>query len=165
MAIDPPIVSFSNLRSFDWGPVIVPIQIDGMVQSQRTKIVCSHLETAVWFLFDDAGLIAQYDIAFRRLDWAINHVKPFLKSQLVEELGSIADDIDDIDKLMHLRAAIDVCQEHEVRCLGADQQYETTQECIDYIYRKIPLGKTYEWGGDSGKPPFLVLRCSVLTCA
>jgi len=106
----------------------------------------------VWFLFDnESGLIAQYDITFRRLQWTIDYLEPFLKPQLVEELGSIADKPGDVDDLKHLRAAIDVCQEHELHCHGADQQYESTQACIDYIYHKTPLGKVYEWGGDSGE--------------
>ena len=156
LAINPPVISFSSLRNFDWGPVTVPIQIDGRAQSQRTNLNFSYLETAVWFLFDNAsGLIAEYDITFRRLQWANDYIKPFIKPQLVEELGSIADDCDDVDDLMHLRAAIDVCREHETYCLGALQQYESTQECIDYIYHKTPMGKVYEWGGDSGKPYFL----------
>ena len=105
----------------------------------------------MWFLFDDSGLIAQYDASFRRLPWAIDYLKPFLKPQLVKELGSLADKPDDVDDLMHLRAAIDICREHELHCHGADQQYESTQACIDHIYHKTPMGKIYEWGGDSGK--------------
>jgi len=156
LAINPPVISFSSIRSFDWGPVTIPIQIDGMAQSQRTNSRFTHLETTVWFLFDnESGLIAQYDITFRRLQWAIDYLKPFLKPQLVEELGSMADNCDDVDDLKHLRAAIDVCREHELHCLGADQQYESTQACIDYIYHKTPLGKVYEWGGNTGKLFFL----------
>ena len=112
----------------------------------------------MWFLFDnESGLIAQYDITFRRLEWANDYVKPFLKPQLVKELGSMVSNCDDIDDLMHLRAAIDVCQGHETYCLGALQQYNSTQACIDFIYRQRPLGKTYQWGGDTGKPYFLSL--------
>jgi len=104
----------------------------------------------VWFLFDnESGLIAQYDIVFRRLAWAFDYVKPFLRPQLVEELGSMADGCKDDDDLMHLRASIDICREHETYCHGADQQYESTQACIDYIYQTVPFGKVYEWGGDS----------------
>lgn len=118
----------------------------------------SHLETPVWFLFDnESGLIAQYDIVFRRLAWAFDYVKPFLRPQLVQELGSMADGCKDDDDLMHLRASIDICREHEIYCHGADQQYETTQACIDYIYQTVPFGKVYEWGGDSGEPSVLVL--------
>ena len=158
LAINPPVISFSSLRNFDWGPVTVPIQIDGAAQSQRTDLNCPYLETAVWFLFDnESGLIAQYDITFPRLAWATDYIKPFIKPQLVEELGSLADNRDDVDDLMHLRAAIDVCQEHETYCLGPYQQYESTPACIDYIYHKTPMGKVYEWGGDSGKPSFLTL--------
>ena len=156
LAINPPVISFSTIRNFDWGPVIIPIQIDGMAQSQGTNSI-SYLETAVWFLFNDTGRIAQYDITFRRLAWAIDYIKPFLKPQLVKELGSAAKNCDDVDDLMHLRAAIDICNEHETHCIGTDQQYESTQECIDYIYNKTPMGKVYEWGGNSGKPPSLVL--------
>ena len=157
LAINPPVISFSSLRNFDWGPVTIPIQTDGTVHSQRANSSFSYLETPVWFLFDDNALISQYDITFRRLEWAVDYVKPFLKPQLVQELGSAADDCEDVDKLMHLRAAIDICQQHEIYCLGSDQQYESTQACIDYIYRKTPMGKVYQWGGDSGKRYFLIL--------
>ena len=112
----------------------------------------SYLETAVWFLFDkESGLIAQYDIGFRRLAWAFDYVKPFLRPLLVKELGSMADGCKDDDDLMHLRASIDICREHETYCHGADQQYESTQACMDYIYQTVPFGKVYEWGGDSGE--------------
>ena len=112
----------------------------------------------MWFLFDNkSGLIAQYDITFRRLEWAVDYVNPFLKPQLIEELGSMADKCKDIDDLKHLRAAIDICREHEVYCLGDLQQYESTQACIDFIYDKRPLGKVYEWGGDTGMALFLTL--------
>jgi len=155
LAINPPVISFSGLRDFDWGPVTVPIQVDGRAQSQRTNLNCSYLETAVWFLFEDSGLIAQYDVTFRRLAWANDYTKSFIKPLLVEELGSLVDNCDDVDDLMHLRAAIDVCREHELHCLGPNQQYNSTQACIDYIYRKTPMGKVYEWGGNSGESYFL----------
>ena len=151
LAINPPVISFSTIRNFDWGPVAVPIQIDGTVQLRRPNSSFSYLEATVWFLFDnDSGLVAQYDITFRRLAWAIEYIKPFLKPQLVKELGSLADKCE-IDNLMHLRAAIDICREHDIYCHGADQQYNSTQECIDYIYHQTPLGQVYEWGGNTGK--------------
>ena len=126
--------------------------------SLRTDLNCPYLETVAWFLFDnESGLIAQYDITFPRLAWATDYIKPFIKPQLVEELGSLADNRDDVDDLMHLRAAIDVCQEHETYCLGPYQQYESTPACIDHIYHRIPMGNSYEWGGDNGKPSFLTL--------
>ena len=113
----------------------------------------------MWFRFDnESGLIAQYDFIFRRSAWANEYIKPFIKPQLVEELGSLADNPDDVDDLMHLRAAIDVCQGHEVYCVGANQQYGSTEACIDHIYHEIPLGKIHQWGGDNGEPPFLCLR-------
>ena len=121
------------------------------------KIKNSYLETAVWFLIDDSGLIAQYDIVFRRFGWTFDYVKPFLRPQLVKELGPLADGCKDDDDLMHLRAAIDVCQAHETYCHGADQQYESTQACVDYIRQKVPFGKVYEWGGDTGKLLVLTL--------
>jgi len=132
LAITPPIISFSSLRNFDWGVITIPIQID------------------VWFLFDnDSGLIAQYDITFRRLEWAWDYIKPFLQPQLAEELGSLVNNCSDVDGLIHLRAAIDICQQHELYCTGSLQQYNSTQACIDFIYRQTPFGKVYEWGGDT----------------
>ena len=158
MAINSPIVSFSSLRNFDWGPIVLPVQIDGRAQSQRTISNLSYPETAAWFLFDnESGLISQYDITFRRLEWVSDYIRPFLKPQLVEELGSLVDNRDDIDDLEHLRAAMDVCREHETYCHGDDQQYESTQACIDFVYRKTPMGKVYEWGGNTGKLNFLNL--------
>lgn len=105
-------------------------------------------------------MISQYDVSFRRLGWAVDYLKAFLKPQLIEELGSIVGDLTDVDELMHLRAAIDICREHEIHCLGADQQYESTQVCIDHIYQNTAMGEVYEWGGDTGEPPFLVLATS-----
>lgn len=69
----------------------------------------------------------------------------------------MADGCKDDDDLMHLRAAIDICNVHETYCNGTNQQYESTQACMDYIYQKVPFGKVYEWGGDTGEPPALTL--------
>ena len=123
----------------------------------------SYLETVVWLLFDDkSGLIAEYDITLVRLAWAAAYIQPFIKPQLVKELGSLADRPDDVGDLMHLRAAIDVCQAHETYCLGAYQQYKSTQECIHHIYHGIPLGEVYEWGGNTGKSSFLRRRSALM---
>ena len=106
----------------------------------------------MWLLFDkDSGLIAQYDMSFRRLEWAWDYVKPFLLPQLVKELGSLADNGTDVDDLVHLRAAVDICEQHHLYCTGDLQQYNSTLACIDYIYHQKPMGKVYEWGGDTGK--------------
>ena len=106
----------------------------------------------MWLLFDnDSGLVAQYDMTFRRLEWACDYVKPFLLPQLVKELGPLARNTTDVDDLMHLRAAIDICQQHDLYCTGSLQQYNSTRECIDFNYRQKPMGKVYEWGGDNGK--------------
>lgn len=151
LAINPPIISFSSLRNFNWGPVTIPIQIDGAKQFRKRSTIFLTL-CVVWFLFDNtSGLIAQYDITFRRLEWAWDYIKPFLQPVLKQELGSLADNCTDVDDLMHLRAAIDVCQQHELYCLGSLQQYNSTQTCIDYVYRQTPLGKVYQWGGNTGE--------------
>lgn len=122
----------------------------------------SYSEAAVWFLFDnDSGLIAQYDITFRRLEWAWDYIKPFLQPQLEQELGSVGKDCKDVDDLMHLRAAIDICQQHEVYCTGPLQQYNSTQTCIDFVYNQTPLGKVYQWGGNTGEQFPSPWGCSV----
>ena len=90
-------------------------------------------------------------MSFRRLGWAWDYVKPFLQPQLVEEVGSLADDPTDVDDLIHIRAAVDICQQHELYCTGPLRQYNSTKACIDYIHHQKPLGKVYEWGGDTGK--------------
>lgn len=39
LAITPPIISFSSIRSFDWGPVTIPIEVGGTVQFRNSKLL------------------------------------------------------------------------------------------------------------------------------
>jgi hypothetical protein len=152
MAINPPVASFSVIREFDWGPITIPVQIDGQYRTQfAPQSPNPHLCHLVWFLFDNSsGRISQYDITFRRMTWAFDYVLPYLRPALAAEPDLADINPNDIDALVHMRAAIDICNGHQQYCVGDLQQYNSTKECVDYIYRQTPLGKVYQWGGDTG---------------
>lgn len=83
----------------------------------------------------------------------------------MEEVGSLADNSTDVDDLIHLRAAIDVCQQHDIYCTDSLQQYDSIQACIDYVHHQIPMGAVYEWGGDTGKQISIIFLTLAIQCS
>lgn len=94
------------------------------------------------------GKIIQYEATLVRGSWAFAYIIPKLIPRIAAELGE--DPNSDPIALVTKRAAIDICTAHELYCTGENQQYDTTDECMDFIMHQRPFGEVWQAGGDTG---------------
>jgi hypothetical protein len=85
-----------------------------------------------------------------RGSWAFAYVMPKLVPIIAAELGE--DPNSDPVALITKRAALDICTAHELYCRGNNQQYDTTEECMDFIMHQRPFGEVWQAGQDTGMP-------------
>ncbi|KAJ6569312.1 hypothetical protein B0H19DRAFT_692821 [Mycena capillaripes] len=136
----------TTLRDFNWTVAVVP---------------------TLWqlkFLFNDEGVVTQYDAILYRASALFASIWPKLVPQLIKELGLPPNTSDTV--ALQTRAARDICSQHETYCLGPNQQYNSTQSCIDFVLNAIPLGEIWQGGQNTAfcryvHTPMLPLRPAV----
>lgn len=52
--------------------------------------------------------------------------------------------------ILTTKAARDICKTHDEYCVGANVQYNSTGECIDFIMNKVPFGDIWQAGQNTG---------------
>ncbi|KAJ7867163.1 hypothetical protein B0H13DRAFT_1897685 [Mycena leptocephala] len=116
----------TTLRDFNWTVEVVP---------------------TLWqlkFLFNDEGLVTQYDAILYRASALFANIWPKLVPRLIKELHLPPHTSDTV--AIQTRAARDICSQHETYCLGPNQQYNSTTACLDFVLNKIPLGEIWQGG-------------------
>ncbi|KAJ7909494.1 hypothetical protein B0H13DRAFT_2661447 [Mycena leptocephala] len=116
----------TTLRDFNWTVAIVP---------------------TLWqlkFLFNDEGLVTQYDAILYRASALFADIWPKLAKHLIKELDLPRHTPDTV--AIQTRAARDVCTQHEKYCLGPNKQYKSTEACMKFMLDKIPLGEIWQAG-------------------
>ncbi|KAF7340314.1 hypothetical protein MVEN_01950500 [Mycena venus] len=116
------------------------------------------------FMFNDEGLVTQYDAILYRASALFASVWPKVAKAAIKELGLPPDTSDTV--AIQTRAAVDVCAAHETYCLGPNQQYNSTKDCMDFVLRTIPLGEIWQGGQNTAvcryvHTPMLALRPAV----
>ncbi|KAK9721402.1 hypothetical protein K7432_003432 [Basidiobolus ranarum] len=109
------------------------------------------VQVDVWLRFNHKGEIEQYDAVFRRWSLAFRSFLPqiaplianFLKVPLSEVTPAT------LPGLVQKFLALGICQSHSKYCLNENQQYKTTQDCLDFLQRQVPLGLPDEMGADN----------------
>ncbi|KAI5303128.1 hypothetical protein KEM56_007882 [Ascosphaera pollenicola] len=93
--------------------------------------------------FNDRGQIWQYDAVFKWMEGWLGLINENARKKFgtstVEEAQLILRDI----------MVSNVCQVHEEHCLGANQQYESLEACVDYLTKKTRYGSAYGLGEDT----------------
>ncbi|KAL9710660.1 hypothetical protein Ac2012v2_006198 [Leucoagaricus gongylophorus] len=123
-------LSTSLIVQFNWTVAIIPLQFN------------------VFFQFNDEGKVTQYDAQLVRSSWAFQTVLPLLVPRIASELG--LPNSTDPTVIIATKAAKDICTTHEEYCIGANLQYNSTQECIDFIMNRVPFGDIWQAGQDTG---------------
>ncbi|KAF8590887.1 hypothetical protein K439DRAFT_1611550 [Ramaria rubella] len=123
-------LSVSIVANFNWTVEVVP------------------LEWNVLFMFNDEGKVIQYEATLVRGSWAFAYIIPKLLPLIAAELGE--DPNTDPVVLVTKRAALDICSAHESYCTGSNAQYNSTEECMDFIMHKRPFGEVWQAGQDTG---------------
>ncbi|KAJ5475588.1 hypothetical protein N7539_007875 [Penicillium diatomitis] len=93
-----------------------------------------------WIEFDGDGKIAQYDATFRWFE--------YLLDQILESVGMKINATSPTQTVAYMSdlLAKSICATHESSCKGANQQYNSTEACYDYLTKSIRFGKSYELG-------------------
>ncbi|KAJ7250121.1 hypothetical protein B0H12DRAFT_679684 [Mycena haematopus] len=136
----------TTLRDFNWTVAVVPV---------------------LWqikFLFNDEGLVTQYDAILYRSSALFADVLPKVAQAAIKELGLHPGTSETV--ALQTRAARDVCAGHEAYCTGTNKQYNSTQECLNFVLNAIPLGEIWQGGQNTAicryiHTPMLQLRPTV----
>ncbi|KAJ7652300.1 hypothetical protein B0H17DRAFT_1101521 [Mycena rosella] len=120
------IVTASVIRDFNWTVATVPVRWE------------------LKFLIDDEGRAAQYDISLFRSSLVFDAMWSKLAQHLITELGLPADTCETV--ALQTRAARDICSQHDKYCLGPLQQYNSTEDCMEFVLNTIPMGEVWQGG-------------------
>ncbi|KAJ7493996.1 hypothetical protein FB451DRAFT_1551250 [Mycena latifolia] len=136
----------SVLRDFNWTIETVPTRWE------------------LKFMIDDEGRATQWDAILYRASALFAYIWPKLATHLRTELALPAQTPDTV--VLQTRAARDICSQHEQYCLGPDQQYNSTEACLDFVLNTIPLGEVWQGGQNTAfcryiHTPMIPLRPSV----
>ena len=92
--------------------------------------------------WNPAGEITQYDATFRwfsfLLDTLLNRAATAMGLSLTDAMPKLAGTLTD-----------SVCKIHDQYCTGANQQYASRAECLNFLTTQIPFGKDYQLGRNS----------------
>ncbi|KAL4784383.1 hypothetical protein BJX76DRAFT_357115 [Aspergillus varians] len=94
-----------------------------------------------WMIFNAEGKITQYDATFRWFDWLLDT----LLNAAGEGLFNTTDPVETQTQLAALLAST-ICQTHDQYCVGENQQYASTDECVHFLTSEIRFGRAYELG-------------------
>lgn len=100
------------------------------------------------------GKVVQYDAQLVHSSWAFATVLPKLVPIIAQELGETNNTNLNATALIGKKAAIDICSAHEQYCTGSNQQYNSTDECMEFI-QNIPFGDIWQAGQNTGARSFL----------
>ncbi|KAJ6459641.1 hypothetical protein C8R45DRAFT_1030600 [Mycena sanguinolenta] len=146
LVIENNLMIVTTLRDFNWTVAIKP---------------------TLWqlkFLFNDEGLVTQYDAILYRSSALFANVQPKIAQAVIKELGLPPNTSDTV--ALQTRAVTDVCAGHAAYCTGANQQYNSTEACMDFVLNTIPLGEIWQDGQNTAMcryvhTPMLQLRPAV----
>ncbi|KAK7041771.1 hypothetical protein VNI00_009060 [Paramarasmius palmivorus] len=128
LVIQPPMVWSSFIVDFRYRTLnrTFPLQVDNL------------------FRFDKNLLITSYDTTLRRFPELSTLTAPLLAQQIAKELDDTT--TKDPITLLAKRAANDTCTEHTQYCTGENQQYDSFDQCYQFLTTEVPFGMPWEAG-------------------
>ncbi|KAG7445665.1 uncharacterized protein BT62DRAFT_896251 [Guyanagaster necrorhizus] len=125
-------VSFVTNLLFSTVNLTLPLQIDVILR------------------FDDETMkVTSYDATLRRWSEFWDYYIPLLVPKAAEELmAANTADVDycnSTDIIVH-RAAADICTVAQTYCLGGNQQYDSYDQCVQFITEEVPFGASWSGG-------------------
>ncbi|KAK0202087.1 hypothetical protein DFS33DRAFT_1047010 [Desarmillaria ectypa] len=138
LVVEQPVVyvSFITDLLFSTVNLTLPIQIDVILR------------------FDDETMkVTSYDATLRRWSQAWDYYIPLLVPKVAEELMAAnttgVNYGNSTDIIVH-RAAADICTEAQMYCLGENQQYESYEQCVQFLTKEVPFGASWSGGENTG---------------
>ena len=98
------------------------------------------VELGLWNTYNSERQITAYSATFKYWQWAVDT----LIGKVQKLLG-----VDTPDKaIAFLSGAIaqGVCSTHSDHCKGPNKQYQSADECMDFLTKQIRFGQAYEMG-------------------
>ena len=96
-----------------------------------------------WIQWNDDGKIVRYDATFRWFD----HLIETLFGAMGKKLNTTSEE--QIAEHISQVLAQTICKTHEENCHGENQQYESTDQCLDFLLNQTRFGKPFELGRDT----------------
>ncbi|KAK0441678.1 hypothetical protein EV421DRAFT_636920 [Armillaria borealis] len=138
LVIEQPVAFVSFITDFLFSTVnlTLPVQIDVIIR------------------FDDETMkVTSYDATLRRWSEFWDYFMPLLVPKATEELMTAnttgVDYSNSTDIIVH-RAAADICTEAQTYCLGENQQYESYEQCVQFLTKEVPFGASWSGGENTG---------------
>ncbi|KAK0221540.1 hypothetical protein IW262DRAFT_912188 [Armillaria fumosa] len=138
LVIEQPVVFVSLIVDFYFKTVnlTLPLQIDVVARFNDTNMT-----------------VTSYDATLRRWSQVWDYYIPLLVPKAAEELMAAnttgVDYTNSTDIIVH-RAAADICTEAQTNCLGENQQYESYEQCVQFLTKEVPFGESWSGGENTG---------------
>ena len=110
---------------------------DLQVQATNEKVP---FEVDVWLTFNHHHQVSQYDATFRYLQWALDSVAQQGMAALKMSNATA------FQGLIAQKLATSICSIAQTSCNGTNQQYNSTQDCLEHLTTKVRYGQAYEMG-------------------
>ncbi|KAG8528622.1 uncharacterized protein KY384_006309 [Bacidia gigantensis] len=92
-----------------------------------------------WNVFNAQGQISMYDATFKWWDWAVDSLFASLSQKYNATLLQTV-------QLATQKIAGSICDIAIKHCNGTNAQYESMQQCEDFLTKKVAFGKSYQLG-------------------
>ncbi|KAF2872881.1 hypothetical protein BDV95DRAFT_605470 [Massariosphaeria phaeospora] len=89
-----------------------------------------------WLAWNSERRISQYDVTFRWFAYLLPTLIQSLDRERPEEAL----------KTLVAKVASSICDSHETSCTGENKQYDSRQECYDFLTKEIRVGQGFELG-------------------
>ncbi|ODV85778.1 hypothetical protein CANARDRAFT_7148 [[Candida] arabinofermentans NRRL YB-2248] len=93
--------------------------------------------------------IDEYDAVFRNFPWTYNVVAEVSGAALVQAAVNTTYASYTGEELIKMNAAKSICDAAMQYCVGDDSQYNSFEECFEYLYEDVRIGQGYEGGQDT----------------
>jgi len=100
----------------------------------------SPVEVIFWATVNAQGQVSQYDATFRYLPWQFSSLIDLGKKQLNMSTNA------EVQAALGAKLATSICGVAQQFCVGHNQQYESHDECYNYLTEEIRFGAAYELG-------------------
>ncbi|PBK97324.1 hypothetical protein ARMGADRAFT_634355 [Armillaria gallica] len=138
LVIEQPVAFVSFITDFFFSSVNLtfPLQIDVIVR------------------FDDETMkVTSYDATLRRWSEFWDYFIPLLVPKAAEELmaaNTIGVDYGNSTDIIVHRAVTDICTVAQTYCVGDNKQYDSYDQCFEFLTKKVPFGAAWSGGGNTG---------------
>lgn len=102
--------------------------------------IVSPVEVVFWATVNSQGQVSQYDATFRYLSWQFASMVT-----LGQEKYNVSTPAE-VETKLASSLATSICGVAQTYCVGANQQYNSTTECYNFLTEEVRFGEAFELG-------------------